>query len=114
MPDSKREHRINAARKVISRCRFAKQRCKKGLNGLRSWSYEYDGEKKTYSKEPRHDWASHPGDGFSYGCLIMQERIVVKPKVIELPRGLLVGANTVTLDEMYREHEQSKRRVARI
>lgn len=114
VPDSKREHRINAARKVMPRTYFNKTRCKKGLNGLRSWSYEYDSEKKVYSKEPRHDWASNPGDGYSYGCLIMQERIIVKPREIEAPRGLLVGANTVTLNEMWSQHERSLRRGARI
>jgi hypothetical protein len=30
-----------------------------------------------YTKEPKHDWASHPGDGYSYGCQIMQP--YVKP-----------------------------------
>jgi phage terminase large subunit len=71
--------RINAARHVIPRCRFDRDRCKPGLSGLRSWSYDYNAETKTYSKEPRHDWASHPGDGFSYGAQVLREYVKAAP-----------------------------------
>ncbi len=114
VPDSKKSDRINAARRVIRNCRFHATRCKPGLNGLRSWSFEFDDEKKMYSKEPKHDWASHPGDGFSYGCQIMAERVV---EVKQEPpfRGLTVGnVYGVTLDEMFKAHEQNLRRTKRI
>jgi phage terminase large subunit len=52
-----------------ARCAFNATKCEKGLNALRAWSYKYDDEKKTFSSEPEHDWASHDGDGFSYGCV---------------------------------------------
>jgi hypothetical protein len=47
---------------------------------LRAWSYEMDEDKKTFSREPRHDWASHPGDGFSYGAQVMAELVAAKPR----------------------------------
>lgn len=102
-PDSRKSDRINAARTVIGNCEFS-DLCEEGLNGLRSWSYEYNEETKTFSQEPKHDWASHDGDGFSYGCLIMQmTRPVVKP---ETPRyaaqGIAGGViQTATLNEMW-------------
>ena len=65
--------RINAARVLISRIAFNETKCERGLDGLRSWSYEYNEQTKTFSSEPLHDWASHDGDGFSYGCQVMQE-----------------------------------------
>jgi phage terminase large subunit len=71
-PNSSKADRINAARLVIGRCAFHETNCERGLEGLRSWAYEYDEEKKIFSSEPKHDWASHDGDGFSYGALIMQ------------------------------------------
>jgi phage terminase large subunit len=79
--------RVNAARTVMPSCRFNKTRCKHGLDGLRGWSYEYNDETKTYSKEPKHDWASHPGDGFSYGAQVMRERVITLPKPPEPLRG---------------------------
>lgn len=114
VPESKKSDRINAARKVITHCRFNRLRCKDGLNGLRSWSYEFDEEKKIYSKEPKHDWASHPGDAFSYGAQIMTERVITKPKKEEM-RGVTVGnLHGVTLDEMWHLHETTSKRTKRI
>lgn len=71
-PDSKKADRINAARVLTPHVAFNETKCSKGLDGLRAWSFEYDEEKKIFSSEPKHDWASHDGDGYSYGCLIMQ------------------------------------------
>lgn len=92
VPMTKTQDRINAARLVMPRCRFHKTRCRAGLPGLREWSFEYDEDRKTFSKEPRHDWASHPGDAFSYGALVMQERTVAptpKPQTITVERPTL-------------------------
>ena len=99
-PNSKIADRVNAARVLIPRIEFNSIRCEKGLDGLRSWSYEYNEEAKIFSSDPLHDWASHDGDGFSYGCLIMQ--LAEPPKPAEEPmRGIIVGQSTVSLDEMW-------------
>lgn len=83
VPQTSKADRINAARVVIESCEFNKNKCANGLDGLREWSYEYDDELKTFSKEPKHDWASHPGDGFSYGAQMMQKYVKPKPKPTE-------------------------------
>ena len=82
VPRSTIEDRINAARVIGARCEWNEAHCEKGLDGLRAWAYRYDEELKAFSREPVHDWASHPGDAFSYGALIMRERVepVKKPK----------------------------------
>lgn len=100
-PPSKIHDRVNAARVLIQRCEFNESRCSKGLEALRAWSYKYDEEKKTFSSEPEHDWASHDGDGYSYGCLVMQLASPPPPSP-ENMRGLVVGQNTVTLEEMWK------------
>jgi len=64
--------RVNAARRVIEKCHFDEEMCAEGISGLTSWRYEYDVETKTMSREPLHDWASHIGDGFSYGAQMME------------------------------------------
>lgn len=79
VPQTSKSDRINAARVVISSCEFNKTACAEGLDGLREWSYEYNDELKTFSKEPKHDWASHPGDAFSYGAQMMQKFVAPKP-----------------------------------
>jgi phage terminase large subunit len=99
-PNSSKADRINAARVLMPRIEFNATKAERGLDGLRAWSYEYDEEKKIFSSEPRHDWASHDGDGFSYGALIMQQD-EPPPPPMEQMRGITVGANTATLDELW-------------
>ena len=104
-PDSKRSDRVNAARVMVGRCEFS-DLCEPGLEGLRAWSYEYNEDTKTFSSEPKHDWASHDGDGFSYGCLIMQmTRPPVKP---EEPKYPVAGINgrivTAPLETLWAEN----------
>lgn len=109
-PNSRVADRVNAARVMVNRCEFHETKTEKGLAGLRAWSYEYDEEKKMFSSEPLHDWASHDGDGFSYGCLVMQLAEPPKPKPEEM-RGLMVGVPSVSLDELYRETPKPSRRI---
>lgn len=118
VPDSGKEDRINAARQVVRSCSFHTDKTEKGRDGLTSWCYEYDEERREFSKEPRHDWASHDGDAFSYGALIMQEREIEKPKDTT-PRVLVVGEipegfAQASLNDMWKEHERGVSRKARI
>jgi phage terminase large subunit len=72
VPQTKISDRINAARRLVEKCYFDETACADGVSGLESWHFEYDTETKTMSREPFHDWASHPGDAFSYGCQMME------------------------------------------
>lgn len=82
VPQTKIADRINAARRVVGRCVFDLTECETGLAGLASWRYEFDAETKTMSREPVHDWSSHPGDAFSYGCQMME---LTKPQASAKP-----------------------------
>lgn len=73
VPQSSKSDRINAARTVIQRCEFNALECEKGLDGLRAWVFEYNPDTLAFSREPLHNWASHPSDAFSYGCQVMQQ-----------------------------------------
>lgn len=109
-PNSKKADRVNAARVLMPKIRFNASKCEKGLEALRAWSYEYNEESKTFSSDPLHDWASHDGDGFSYGCQIMRERVIEKNETQEI-RGIQVGSNEVTLDEMWATVPKSSGRI---
>lgn len=110
VPQSKTQDRINAGRRVIESCRFHETNCAEGLTGLRSWSYEWDEEKRIRSKEPRHDWASHPADAYTYGAQML-EHAAPAPKAMEPMRGVVVGVPSVTLDEMWRTAQQPRGRI---
>ena len=99
-PNSSKADRINAARVITPRVKFHATNCKVGIEGLRSWQYEYNSETKSFSSEPLHDWASHHGDGYSYGCQIMQ-MVAPPPPEPEKIRGITVPHGDVSLDEMW-------------
>jgi phage terminase large subunit len=108
-PNSAKTDRVNAARVMIGHCEFHETNCQRGLDGLRSWSYEYDEHAKIFSSDPKHDWASHDGDGFSYGCLIMQMHNPPKPVDRSL-KGIIVGQPSITVDELLRFSPQIRSR----
>jgi len=114
VPDSSIADRINAGRQIIRSCSFHEERTEKARDGLTSWCYEYDEERREFSKEPRHDWASHDGDAFTYGALIMQEREIEKPKPKPESRLLVGPDNTFTVDDMWKVHERATGRRVRI
>lgn len=102
VPQTKVQDRINAARVVAPRCEFHRSRTQMGLQALRAWSFAWDDERKTFGKMPEHDWASHGGDAFSYGAVVMRERMAEeKPKGFVPPRNV----NEITLDELWMQHE---------
>jgi phage terminase large subunit len=112
IPPSTKRDQINAARTVIRKCEFHEDNCEKGLDGLRAWAFKWDPDLQIFTKEPEHNWASHPGDGYAYGCQIMQ---TVKPSEPEKPgRTLQIGTeppdNQVTLEDLWDQHERKLRR----
>lgn len=57
---------INAARMLLPKCYFDRDRCTEGLDMLRQYRQEYDERKKTFRDHPRHDFTSHAADAFRY------------------------------------------------
>ena len=96
---------------VIQRCSFNETLCDDGLEGLRAWEYVYDEVNNVFSREPNHNWASHPSDAFAYGCQVMQEFVEV-PKVDDKPiRGIHVGQTDVTLNELWAMQPKQPKRI---
>lgn len=112
VPLTRKADYINAGRVVLRHCQFNSEKCKNGLDALRSWQYEFNDETSSFSKEPKHDWSSHAAESYAYGALMLQEAVPAQvPKASEPLRGVVVGMRTSqTLDEMWAE---SKRRSAK-
>lgn len=98
--------RISAARKVIQRCEFNETKCAIGLDALRSWSYRYDDVKKMFSSEPDHNWASHDGDGFSYGCQIINQYNPVR----DMPQETKFWEHQ-TLNDLWQDSNHKSKRI---
>ena len=55
---------INAVRIVFNRCWFDKEKCRTGLNALKSYHKQFDDNKKCFLDHPYHDWSSNGADAF--------------------------------------------------
>lgn len=79
VPRGKLQDRVNAARAILGRCSFNADRCARGLEALRAWSFKWDPDRKLFSSEPDHNWASHGSDAFSYGAQMIRELLPPAP-----------------------------------
>jgi hypothetical protein len=105
VPQTRIVDRINAARSVMPRCRFNRRRCAKGLQMLRDWGFKYDEERKTFSREPDHNYASHGGDAFSYGATMVAD-FVSTPRAQDRYRDIGQPANyAFSLEQLYEDRE---------
>lgn len=113
VPQSKKLDQISAARTVIDRCAFNAELCETGLDGLRAWEFVYSEENGVFSREPNHNWASHPSDAFSYGCQVMQENVQKEPEKPDL--FPIMGKNgiiqTAPLETLWRETPRRNDRI---
>lgn len=109
VPQSKKADQISAARAIIPKCEFH-TRCDPGLDGLRAWEFEWNEDLNVFSRDPIHNWASHPSDAYAYGCQIMQT-VTIEIKSNEPIRGITVGEPTVTLEELYKTAQQPTGRI---
>ena len=115
VPQSKKSDQISAARRVIKRCEFHRAMCDEGLDGLRAWEFEWNDDDNIFSREPLHNWASHPSDGFAYGAQVMEEHVVATKDTSKEPRALAVGpSNEYTLTDAWKDHERNISRRNRV
>ena len=66
LPRASVDDGINAVRVLLSRCRFDRLRCERGIAALRQYQRTWDDKLKSYSLKPLHDWTSHSADAFRY------------------------------------------------
>jgi len=106
VPQTSKQDRIEAARDVIKRCAFHEHECEAGLDGLRAWEYEYNDDSGVFSRDPKHNWASHPSDAFSYGCQIVAEKLPDEP---EADKAKFFEEQT--LDELWTSQPKASQRI---
>jgi hypothetical protein len=92
---------IQATRLALMRSWFDADKCMDGIECLRQYQREYDEDKKIFRDKPRHDWASHGADAFRMLAIAWREDQQKAP-VDNSIRGVIVGKNEVTLDELWK------------
>jgi len=106
VPQTSKSDGINAARTIIRRCEFHKTRTEPGVDGLRAWEYTWNPDTLSFSREPLHNWASHPSDGYSYGCQVMEG---LAPAAEQPPDAK--NMRDLTLDELWKKQKPRSKRI---
>ncbi len=108
VPQSRKSDQIESARTVIKKCAFHKTKCEQGLDGLLAWEFIYNEESGIFSREPHHNWASHPSDGYAYGCQVMTQITQKEPE--KQPIFPIKGHNgrvvTIAVDDLWADSDR--------
>jgi hypothetical protein len=76
------EDGIQATRLILNRCWFDAEKCKRGIDALKSYHKEYDEKRQCYKDKPEHDWSSHCADAIRYLAVGhgQYKDVIMKPK----------------------------------
>jgi hypothetical protein len=69
---------INQVRQHFSRIWFDQEKVKPLIDALINYKYKYDDVRKRHSKDPEHDWSSHPADSLRYAILSIPKELKQK------------------------------------
>jgi hypothetical protein len=103
---------IQAARAMLPRVWFDKERTGEAVELLKQYQREWDDDKKAFRDKPRHDFTSHCADGFRMLAIAWREN---KPKEPEKPVEFAIkGVNgriiTKPLDSLWAENPTKRER----
>lgn len=81
---------IEAVRRMFPMCWFDISKCADGIQALRHYRYGVikalsTGDRETPTREPLHDWASHPSDALRTAAMGVEDMQVGKPKAVQQP-----------------------------
>ena len=57
------------ARPKMSRCWFDEEKCKRGLECIRAYHYEFNEKNNLLKSKPEHEWSSHAASAFIYALI---------------------------------------------
>jgi phage terminase large subunit len=111
VPELSVQDGIQASRMALPRCWFDRDKCNDGIEALKQYQREYDEDKKAFRERPRHDWTSHPADAFRMLAIAWQQEAKPSEQANPAIRGLSVGHNEVTLNELWQTVQKRSARI---
>lgn len=89
-------------------------RCAEGVEALRQYHYQYDEDRRAYSRKPEHDWSSHAADGFRYSAVVARVSPLLVPPAPDAPPPPPKALHETTMDEAWAWSDASRSRRERI
>lgn len=68
-PNLSIEDGINAARALLTRSWFDKDKTDRGYSAIKNYHKDWDDKNKVYRDKPKHDWSSHGSDALRYAAI---------------------------------------------
>lgn len=112
VPKLARQHGIDAVRKVLPHCLIDQEKCFNGVEALRAYRRVYNELTKSFSDEPKHDWASDGSDAMRYMSLVCKEKIhLPTPDDLKSDEEKM-RTYPFTLNELFVENESKLRQLS--
>jgi len=108
-PDLGLSDGIQAARWLLQQPIRFHPRCREGIDALRQYHYEWDDDRKVFSRKPDHDWSSHTADAFRYVASVVKSADAMRPK--PKPARKPIVAEPLTLDKLWDTQPREKARI---
>ena len=105
VPNLSLQDGIQASRLALTRSWFD-NKCEELIECLRQYQREWDDDKKVFRDRPKHDWTSHSSDAYRYLSIVWKDEdspILKDTRV----KGLSVGENETTLNELWKQTPKS-------
>lgn len=108
-PELSLEDGLGATRWMFEQETRFHSRCAEGVKRLRAYRYEWDENRKVFSKKPLHDWTSHTADAGRYVACVVKAAEAMTRKAA--PKAApVIGPIKVTLDRLIEENEAPRGR----
>lgn len=65
---------IHAARMILPKCVFDREKCKRGIEALMNYQRKWDPKSQVFSTKPMHNWASNGADAFQQFAMGKEDR----------------------------------------
>lgn len=108
VPNLSLQDGIQASRLALTRAWFD-NKCDELIECLRQYQREWDDDKKVFRDRPKHDWTSHSSDAWRYLSIVWKDEDSPILKDTRT-KGLSVGENEVTLNEMWKQTPKTTHR----
>lgn len=106
IPETTHANRHQGLRRTLPYCWINGTLCRRGLDGLMAYHYEYNSDLQIFTKDPVHDWSSHPSTALELlpsvwsGTGITQKELDKRAVAAKFHR--LRRENNLTAEDPYR------------
>lgn len=99
---------IQASRWLLQKPVRFHSRCESGVEALKAYRYDYDEDRKSFTRKPVHDWSSHTADAWRYLAVVVRNtEALMQPDPAPARQ---YPPPPQTMGEIFQQHMEQRRR----